>query len=151
MIIAFCGHANFCKSKEYERKILEFLQEKIGSSSADIYLGGYGAFDDFAYECCKKYKETHSHVSLVLVTPYFSVEYQRNHLQYSKTIYDSIIYPPIEDKLKRYAITYRNRYMIEKADYVIAYVAHAWGGAYTTYNYAKRKGKQIFNLADFEE
>jgi hypothetical protein len=41
--------------------------------------------------------------------------------------------------------------MMEKADYVIAYVSHNWGGAYTTYKYAKRKGKEIFNLAKMEE
>ena len=58
-------------------------------------------------------------------------------------------YPEIENKPKRYAITYRNRYMAEKADYVIAYVSHGWGGAYATYMYAKRREKEIFNLADF--
>lgn len=48
-------------------------------------------------------------------------------------------------------ITYRNKYMVEMADYVVAYVSHDWGGAYTTYKHAKRKGKEIFNLAKFEE
>ena len=28
MIITFCGHAKFIKAKEYEQKILEFLEEK---------------------------------------------------------------------------------------------------------------------------
>ena len=44
-------------------------------------------------------------------------------------------------------IAYRNKYMVEKADVVIAYVMHDFGGAYATYTYAKRKGKAIFNLA----
>ena len=39
--------------------------------------------------------------------------------------------------------------MVKKADYVVAYVSHRWGGAYTTYKYAQRKGKEIFNLANF--
>ena len=41
--------------------------------------------------------------------------------------------------------------MVEMADYVVAYVSHDWGGAYTTYQHAKRKGKEIFNLSKFEE
>ena len=144
MIITFCGHALFKKTDEYEKKILTFLEEKIGNDSAEIYFGDNGDFDAFAYECCKKYKNLHSNVSLVFVTPYLN-------LKCSKEKYDFIIYPEIENKPPRFAIIYRNRYMIKKADYVIAYVSHAWGGAYKTYKYAKRQGKCILNLADFDE
>ena len=151
MIVTFCGHARFSKSEEYEQQILDFLEEKVGNKHADMYLGGYGSFDSFAYECCKKYKETHPNISLVLITPYMTIDYQKNHLNCEKTRYDLIIYPEIEDKPKRYAITYRNKYMVEVADYVVAYVSHGWGGAYATYKHAKRKGKKIFNLARFEE
>ena len=111
MIVTFCGHAQFSKSKEYEQKILAFLESTIGDQSADIYLGGYGQFDRFAYECCKKYKEKHPNISLVFVTPYLTIDYQRNHLQYKKEIYDSILDPNIEDKPTRYAVIYRNKYI----------------------------------------
>ena len=150
MVVTFCGHAQFNKTEEYKQKVLAFLEEKVGEQPADMYLGGYGNFDIFAYECCKKYKETHPNVSLVFVTPYFSVEYQKNRLDSLKTMYDSIIYPKIEDKPKRYAITYRNKYMVEKADIVVAYITHDWGGAYKTYRYAKRKKKSIFNISSGE-
>lgn len=103
MIVTFCGHTQFSKSEEYEQQILAFLEEKVGDQPADMYLGGYGSFDSFAYDCCKKYKETHPNVSLVFVTPYLTIDYQKNHLDYQKTRYDSILYPEIEDKPKRYA------------------------------------------------
>ena len=90
-------------------------------------------------------------MSLVLVTPYIHLEYQRNYLREQAKKYDDILYPEIEDKPKRYAIVYHNRYMMERADCVVAYVTRTWGGAYTTYQYAKRKGKEIFDLANFEE
>ena len=149
MIISFCGHADFSQSKEYEQKILDFLEEKVGEQCADMYLGGYGNFDNFAYECCKKYKSTHRNISLVFITPYITINYQQNRLQYIKGLYDSIIYPEIENKPKRYSITYRNKYMMDKADYVVAYVSRAWGGAYAAYKYAKNNGKTIFNLSEF--
>ncbi|MBQ3012871.1 MAG: hypothetical protein IJD74_04960 [Clostridia bacterium] len=149
MIVTFCGHTRFPKSSGYEQKLLTFLEKEIGDQYAEMYLGGYGEFDNFAYDCCKKYQKTHPNVSLVFVTPYLTIAYQRNQLQYQETKYDSILYPEIEDKPKRYAITYRNKYMVEKADYVVAYVSHDWGGAYTTYKHAKRKDKKIFNLAEF--
>ena len=112
MIVTFCGHSHFSKSEEYEQKILSFFEDKVGNQPADMYLGGYGDFDNYAYSCCKKYKETHPDISLVFVTPYLTVEYQRNHLDYQQTRYDSILYPEIEDKPPRFAISYRNKYSI---------------------------------------
>lgn len=151
MIVTFCGHAHFSGSEEYEKKILSFLEEKIGDQPADMYLGGYGGFDGFAYDCCKKYQKMHPNVSLVYVTPYLTGVHQKKHLDYQQTRYDFILYPEIEDKPARFAISYRNKYMVEKADYVVAFVSHDWGGAYTTYKHAKRNGKEVFNLADLEE
>ena len=150
MTVTFCGHADFSKSAEYEKKILDFLEERVGNQPADMYLGGYGSFDSFAYDCCKKYKQTHPNVALVFVTPYLSVGYRKNHSEREKAGYDSILYPEIEEKPKRYAIAYRNKYMVEKADYVVAYITHDWGGAYKTYQYAKRKKKPIFNITGEE-
>ena len=57
MIITFCGHSDFKRSYNYEQKILSLLQDKIGDSQSELYFGGYGNFDAFAYECGKKYKQ----------------------------------------------------------------------------------------------
>ena len=151
MIITFCGHSDFVTSREQEERLLTFLQKEVGNLPADFYLGGYGGFDRFAYDCCKVYQKTHPNVSLVLVTPYYDTSYQKTHLQEAATRYDTILYPEIEDKPKRFAIVYRNRYMIEKADFVVAYITRKWGGAYITYQYAQKKAKAILNLADLKE
>ena len=145
-IITFCGHASFKKTQEYEEKLTLILEKEVGDSAADMYLGGYGDFDEFAYECCKKYKRNHNNISLVFVTPYITESYQRNYLSLCTEKYDCILYPEIESKPLKFAITYRNRYMVEKADFVIAFVNHAWGGAYETYRYAKRIGKATINI-----
>ena len=149
MKITFCGHSRFFALKEYKQIILDFLLEKIGDTPADMYLGGYGDFDNLAYSCCKKYKETHKNVSLIFISPYMTEEYQKNHLEHIKTIYDEIIYPEIENKPLKFAISYRNKWMVEKVDLVICGINHYTGGAYKTYLYAKRKKKEIFNVADF--
>ena len=148
MIITFCGHADFVSTKEYERRFLAVLEDKIGHGSADLYLGGYGAFDRFAYTCCKKYQKGNPKVSLIFVTPYITAAYQKKHLEAQENQYDAILYPPIEDKPPKFALVYRNRYMAEKADLMIAYVNRTWGGAYQMYRCAKQKGTPIFNLAD---
>ena len=60
--------------------------------------------------------------------------------------YDGIVYPAIEDKPPKYAIVYRNRWMMREADYVVCAVERKFGGAYTAYRYALRLGKPIYNL-----
>ena len=147
MIITFCGHSEFKYSKELEQQMLDILEKEVGDDPAEMYLGGYGDFDAFAYQCCKKYKELHPNIKLIFVTPYLTPEYQRNHLSELSKSYDLILYPELEDKIPRFAIVYRNRYMVDAADLVIALVAHSFGGAYKTLKYAQKKGKRILNIA----
>ena len=151
MIITFFGHSGFIGTKEYEEKLLSFLEKNVGDNPVQMYLGGYGGFDEFAYSCCKKYKENHPKASLIFVTPYITLEYQKNHLDRLKSLYDIILYPEIEDKPKRFAIYYRNKFMVESADFIITYVVHSYDGAYTAYKIAKRRGKNIFNLGKANE
>ncbi|MBQ9117071.1 MAG: hypothetical protein IJY04_08595 [Clostridia bacterium] len=128
------------------KKKLDLLEKTVGSQYAEMYLGGYGDFDSFAYNCCKKYKQTHPDTLLVFVTPYITVEYQRSTLDYQKLRYDTIIYPEIENRPLKFAITYRNKWMVDKADFLICAIEHEYGGAYKTYRYAKTQKKQIFNI-----
>ncbi|MBE6547872.1 MAG: hypothetical protein E7667_03205 [Ruminococcaceae bacterium] len=148
MIITFCGHSNFIPASELEQKMFSIFENEIGDTYAELYLGGYGNFDSFALSCGRHYKQAHPNVKLIFVTPYLSLSYQENHLKYNKLLYDEIIYPEIENAPPKFAISYRNKWMVEKADLVIAYVKNEQGGAYKTCRYAQRKNKRIFNLAN---
>ena len=141
MIITFCGHSQYIESKEDEQKILSLLSELIGDRPAELYLGGYGAFDAFARSCGRKYQASHPSTKLIFISPYIKVNYPND-------LYDGIIYPSLEEKPKKFAISYRNKWMVEQADYVIAYITHSWGGAYQTYLHAKRKNKHLFNISE---
>ena len=150
MIVTFCGHSQYTESGEDEEKIISILTEIVGDRHAELYLGGYGSFDAFALKCARKYQKAHENTRLVFVTPYITLDYQKNHLNYNKDLYDEILYPGLEDKSLKFAISYRNEWMVQQADYVIAYVTHDWGGAYQTYKHAKRKNKPIFNISGKE-
>lgn len=54
-------------------------------------------------------------------------------------LFDSTLYPSIERTPRHFAIVKRNEWMINNADFLIAYVVYNWGGAYKTFEYAKRK------------
>lgn len=118
----------------------------IGDHHAELYLGGYGSFDAFARKCGRKYQKTHPNTKLILITPYMTIEYQKNHLNDQKDQYDAILYPELENVPPKFAISHRNRWMVEKADYVIASITHSWGSTYQTYRYAKKKQKPMINL-----
>ena len=72
MIISFFGHSQFCETEKHRKLIIDFFERNVRKDSAELYLGGYGGFDKFAYECCKKYKETNPKISLVFITPYMT-------------------------------------------------------------------------------
>ena len=150
MIVTFCGHAQYIASKEDEQKMMALLTSLVGDLPADLFFGGYGSFDSFALHCGKRYQESHPNVKLIFVTPYLTANYQKNHLNCQKDLYDEIIYPHLEEKPLKYAISYRNKWMVEQADFVIAYITHEWGGAHQTYRYAKRNKTPIFNLSGKE-
>lgn len=46
----------------------------------------------------------------------------------------------------RYAIDRRNRWMLERSDYVVTYVHHSWGGAAKFAALAERQGKRMIRL-----
>ena len=150
MIVSFCGHSSFFNGDLYTRKVLDIFEQKIGDRQVEFYLGEYGAFDRFARVCAKEYKKKHPRASLVFVMPYLS-GYSKERMEYINQDFDFTIYPEIENAIPKFAITYRNRWMMERADLVIAYVNRKYGGAYASYKHAKRKGKEIINLADFNE
>ena len=148
MIVTFCGHADFSDGEKHKKQLLSYLEERVGNVSAIFYLGDYGNFDHFAYACCKEYQSTHPNVKLLFITPYISPSFQKKHLNDIQKRFDEIIYPDIESTPPRYAILHRNRWMVEHADVLVAYITHTYGGAYQTYSHAKRKRKEIFNLFD---
>ena len=148
MIITFCGHSLFTKTQEQEQKILAFLEDVAGDEPVDFYLGGYGDFDAFAYECCKKYQKTHPNASLIFVTPYITQSYRKTRLSYLEDSYDGTVYPEIENTPPRFAILARNCWMVERADHVICGIRYERGGAYKTYQHAVRRKKPIFNVAE---
>lgn len=136
MIIAFCGHdsvPDYDKVREWLSCVLDpFLYE----DELIFYLGGYGEFDRIAASVVWQKKQQNSNAKSVLVLPYIN-------RKYNTELHDYTVFPPIESVPPRYAISKRNEWMVFKADVVIAYVTHGWGGASETLEYARRKKKRI--------
>jgi len=139
LIITFCGHSKLIEQNTIRAHLTRELRTLLEHGNHKFYLGGYGDFDLLAakvlYELKQEYPETES----ILILSYLD-------RKVDASLYDSTIYPPLENVPKRYAISQRNKWMVEQADMVIACVDHDWGGASKTLEYAVKKGLRIINL-----
>ena len=61
---------------------------------------------------------------------------------------ETIVPEGIEFAPKRFAISWRNKWMLKQSDYVITYVTRNYGGAVQAYSSAIKQGKKVINLAE---
>ena len=74
------------------------------------------------------------------------------YLPTKKSEYDdhtnSILPEGIETAPKRFAISYRNKWMVEQSDIVVTYVTHSFGGAAQFKEMAEKQGKTVIELIE---
>lgn len=147
MTITFCGHSNFSFDNTIKQKLKNLLLQEIRKNPAcKFYLGGYGDFDSLCLNILKEIKADFPAIELLFITPYLNDNYSK--LETAKLYYDGIIYPPLENVPQQFCISKRNEWMVNEADFLIAFVKYSWGGAAKTLEYAKRKKVGFFNLAE---
>ena len=150
MIISFAGHSFVHAGNRVKEIVKEQIRKNIvGAKHIACYLGGYGDFDEICACACRELKREYAGIELVYVTAYLGLSEQAKIKEMQNCgLYDTSIYPPIENAPLRFAITRRNEWMMTNADIIIAYVDHNYGGAYRSVQVAKRRKKQIINICD---
>lgn len=90
-------------------------------------------------------KAVHPEIILLLLLPYHPAERPIE----TPPGFDGTFYPPgMESVPRRYAIARANRYMVNHADYLIAYAWHPGSNARNLVDYAQEKEISVLNLAD---
>ena len=140
-VVTFCGHNEAAIGEEIRQRLYCAVEQEIQNGADLFYLGGYGHFDRMAAGVVWELKKKYPHIKSVLVLAYLNREVDMRY-------YDETTYPPLENTPPRYAISKRNEWMAARADTVIAYVTHGWGGAAQMLRAAKRKRKRVMNLAE---
>lgn len=104
----------------------------------EFFVGCHGGFDSMALRALKEARQAYPHIRRILVLAYHPA-----HLSTGiPEDVDESLYPFDTPVMPRYAIVKANRKMIERCDYLIAYVRHT-GKARDFAAYAQRKGKRI--------
>lgn len=144
----FLGHREVYASGVRERLEAEIEKLLETDSEFTFLTGGMGQFDSMGVGAVRAAKRRHpeKQITLALVLPYPSNRLNTDK-EYYQFYYDQIMIPEELDTAHyKAAIQLRNRWMVDRADTVIAYICRDFGGAFTSVRYAKRQGKPIINL-----
>ena len=137
MVCTFFGHRDAPDSlaEELWKTLIELIEV---SNVYVFYVGNSGNFDRLV-----------SHILSELSSEYsFECRIVLAYLPEQEMDYNfETIYPEgIENVPRRFAISYRNRWMIEHADVVVTYVRRNYGGANKYKELAKKKGKKVIEV-----
>ena len=125
-----------------ENKLLGAIKMLISRGCTEFYVGNQGNFDAMVLSALRCIKAECPQISLTVVLPYMPSMMAKESC-YEKG--ETMLPDGIERVPKRFAIAYRNRYMIEKSDYVISAVKRSFGGASYFTEMARKKGREVIN------
>ena len=141
MVCTFFGHKD--TPKEIEPILRSTLIDLIENKNANVfYIGNNGSFDNMVRRQLEDLSHTYP-ITYSVVLAYLPTK-KSEYDDYTNTILPE----GIESVPKRFAISYRNKWMIQQSDVVVTYVTHSFGGAAQFKNTAERKGKTIIELSE---
>lgn len=152
--VSFFGHRYVDSFSEIEQKIEKILSELFQRNEMiGLLVGKDGDFDQIVSSSIRRAKKQYGdyYCSHVWVLPYPTAELRDNEDAFYE-YYDSIeIASNITGNTHpKAAFQARNRMMVDRSDLVVFFVEHPKGGAYQTYQYALKQGKEIVNIAEKE-
>ena len=142
MTCCFFGHKD-TPSSVYE-KLEEAVEKIIVEDGVSSFLvGNQGQFDSMALSALRKLKLKYPHINYNVVLAYMPAEKEVwNPYEYGETMLPE----GIESVHPRYAISWRNKWMVNESDMVICYITHGWGGAAKYAELANKHNKTILNI-----
>ena len=141
MTVTFFGHKD--TPKEIEPTLRTTLVDLIENHDAtEFYVGNNGNFDTMVRRQLEALSQTYP-ITYSVVLAYLPTK---------KSEYDelanTLLPEGIETIPKRFAISYRNKWMVEQSDVVVTYVTHSFGGAWQFRAMAQRQGKTVIKLSE---
>ena len=141
----FFGHRD-CPD-DLKHSLRTVIIDLITNHGVDMfYVGHQGGFDRLIQGVLREIMREYPQVHYAVVLAYMPSE----HSVLGDTS-DTMLPEGIELVHPRYAISWRNNWMLQKSDFVVAYVAHSWGGAAQYVRKAVRSGKTLINLYHSQE
>jgi len=143
-VCTFFGHRHCPET--VKPKLRETVIDLIENHGVDrFYVGQQGAYDAMVRSVLKDLVPLYPHVNYAVVLE--RIPPKRSEFDI-RDYADTILPEGIEAVHPRFAIPWRNKWMLKQADYVVTYVVYSWGGAAQFAQMAKRKKKIMIELGE---
>ena len=137
MTCTFFGHRD--SPKEIEPALRLTLIDLIENKNATVfYVGNHGNFDAMVRHQLEDLSKTYP-IKYYVVLAYMPGKNDNPDEH-------SILPEGIESVPRRFAINYRNKWMLTNSDIVVTYVTRPFGGAWEFKQMAEKRGKYIINF-----
>ena len=138
----FFGHRD-CPSS-IKSKLRKVLIDLIESHAVDMfYVGQQGAFYSMVRSVLKELVSLYPHINYAVVLE--RMPPKRDEFD-TRDYSDTMLPEGIETVHPRFAISWRNKWMIKQSDYVVTYVTHSWAGAAQFAELAEKQKKTVINV-----
>ena len=107
-----------------------------------FYVGQQGSFDSMVRSVLKELVSLYPHINYAVVLE--RIPPKRDEFDI-RDYFDTMLPEGIETVHPRFAISWRNKWMIKQSDYVVTYITHSWGGAAQFAELAERQRKTMIN------
>lgn len=135
----FFGHKDTPESVKQD--LYAAIENLIVEHGIDtFYVGNQGHFDFYTRVALRQLQQKYP-IQYAVVLAYMPGE-KTEYEDYS----DTMLPEGIEEVHPKYAISWRNDWLLRQSSYVIAYIHHNWGGAARYVQKAQRQGKTVINL-----
>ena len=146
-VCTFFGHRDCPNS--IKPKLREVLIDLIENHAVDMfYVGQQGAFDGIVRSVLKELVLVYPHISYAVVLE--RLPPKRDEFD-TRDYSDTMLPEGIETVHPRFAISWRNKWMIQQSDYVVTYITYSWGGAAQFTEMSKKHNKQIIDIAQISQ
>ena len=109
-----------------------------------FYVGNHGNFDLMARSILRDLSHQYSQISYAVVLAYLPAKQSE---ETPHDFSDTLLPEGIEAVPRRYAISWRNNWMLRQSDYVITFLDHSWGSAAQFAEKAEKAGKTVIHIS----
>ena len=143
-VCTFFGHRDCPETirPKLHAALVELIEERGVDS---FYVGNHGTFDRMVRSLLRELSERYPHIRYSVVLAYVPQRWDEFD---QRDFSDTMVPEGVETVPPRFAIAWRNKWMLREADYVVTYITHGWGGAAQYAEMAQRQGKTIIRLAE---
>ncbi len=139
-ICCFCGHRDI-NEYEIEKKVKTEISNLIDNGVTTFYSGGMGNFDNLCERIVREIKLSNDEVKLYLIAPYMMKRFNTDN-----QFYEEIIIPDLGEIHYKRAIKERNKWIVNRSNFILCHVWREFGGAWDMLKFAKKQDIKIIAI-----